>query len=274
MSSVVLQYKVHEETLQEIIKANLKESSDAFNIVLTSGSSKGDGYAGVIYRASIINKKTDKIELNLIIKAPPENPVRREMFTNDIFNREAYFYDHVYPMYKNFQEEKGIDVEKDGFYQVPICYKTITESPHEVLFLEDLKAVGFELFDRFKTVKEDQVFLVMKALARMHALYYALKYQNPKLVEPFSELPEVFLMIMKDESNPMIPWFETLKEQTLEVVMKIGNKDMIEKITNLLKFKFDELLKNIFNREKIEPYAALCHGDVSYLIYNFITCIQ
>ncbi|CAG9802882.1 unnamed protein product [Chironomus riparius] len=257
-----LPHKVYEEALKEIIKNNLNKSFDDYQIIYSSGSAKGDGYIGVICRIQVVDKETNENKLNLIVKLPPDSPTRRqELSIGKFFAQESNFYDNVYPMYKKFQEQKGIDVEKDGFHHVPFCFKTLTQEPREGLFFEDLKACGFEMFDRLKEVTKEHVFLVMKALAKLHALFYSIKNQHPELVEGYIGLKDPFTMLCDKENSSFNPWFDNLKDQTLEVVNKSENKDMVERINSLLNRQFGELLNTCFEREKTEPYATLCHGD-------------
>jgi len=258
-----LPHKVYEDVLKEIIKNNLNKNFDDYQIIYSSGSAKGDGYIGVICRIQVVDKVTNESKLNLIVKLPPESLTRRhELSINKFFSHESTFYDNVYPMYKKFQEEKGIDVERNGFHQVPFCFQTLSEEPHEGLFFEDLKACGFEMFDRLQEVTKEQVLLVMKALAKMHALFYSIKDQQPNLIEKYIGLKDPFTMLCNKENSPFNPWFDNLKEQTLEVVNKSENKDMIERINSMLTKNFGELLNSCFDREETEPYATLCHGDV------------
>ena len=264
--------KVYEKVLDEIIENNLGKSRDEFDIICSAGSDNGDGYVGEMYKIRVVDKETNEDKLNLIVKVPPENPVRRDqMFikANVIFEREADFYDNVYPTYKKFQDEKGIDVEKDGFHQVPICYKTLTEEPYEGLFMEDLKAIGFEMFDLRKDLTKDHVFLVMKALAKMHAIFYCIKDQNPEWIKKYKTQVDLFILMTEKGKSPMDPWFDSMKKQALKVINESKNTDMVEKINNLLNDKFSKLIENCFDLEKAEPYATLCHGDVSAFLIKY-----
>ena len=266
-----LPHKVYEEALKEIIKNNLNKSFEDYQIIYSSGSAKGDGYIGVICRIQVVDKETNEYKLNLILKLPPDSPARRQELSIDkFFAQESNFYDNIYPMYKKFQEDKGIDIERDGFHHVPFCFKTITQAPHEGLFFEDLKACGFEMFDRLKEVTKEHVYLVMKSLAKMHALFYSIKDQCPELVEAYIGLKDPFNMLCEKENSPFNPWFDNLKEQTLEVVNKSENKDMVKRINSLLTKQFGELLNICFDREKTEPYATLCHGDVMSIYFAYL----
>lgn len=257
--------EIYEKVLLEIIENNLPKSIDDYDLKFSPGSNKGDNYLGIVYRIRVIDKSTNESKLNLILKLPPQNPVRRqEMTITNFFTREAKFYDDIYPLYKKFQEDKGINIEKDGFCHVPLCYKTLTDEPNEGLFLEDLKALGYEMYDRLRDLTKEHVFLVMKTLGRLHAVFFAIKDQKPELVETFYDMKDAFILMCERENSPMIPWFESLKEQTLEVVNKSDNPEMIERVKRFLKPDLQELLQKCLNLDSMGPYAAICHGDVSF----------
>lgn len=256
--------EVYEAALNEIIKNNCDLSSDRYEVFCSAGSAKGDNYIGVVYRVSVKNKSDKSDLLNLIVKLPPQNAARREQFfVRPCFVREADFYDNIFPLYKKFQEDKGIDVEKDGFHQIPFCYRTLTEDPYEGLYFEDLKASGFEMFDRLQDITKDQVCLVMKALAKFHAIFYCLKDQKPELIQSYREIVDIFMQRKGDENMSL--WFENVKKQAIDSLANIQNDDLKTKAESLLALDFFDLLETCIMAKEAEPYAVLCHGDVSLL---------
>lgn len=262
-NGVCLPKKCYQEVLNEVIKKKLIKSSNDFDIICSPGSSKGDNYLGIVYRIQVMDKGTNNVRLTLIVKLPPENETRRnELLTNEFFVREAVYYNEIYPIYKSFQESKGINVELEGFNHVPLCYKAISENTKEGLFFEDLKVKGFEMFDRLKDVTKEHVILVMKTLAKFHATFYALKDQKPELIRSYFDLPELFI-VMSERGSSVIVYFEHVKQQTLDVVNKSSNSLMVEKVKEFLKEDLLVLLKKTFDPENFEPYGCICHGDVS-----------
>ncbi|KAL7029771.1 hypothetical protein ACKWTF_006354 [Chironomus riparius] len=254
--------KVYEEAIREIIKNNLRKSFDDYEIIYSPGSNKGDNYAGIVHRVQIKDKAEAEIKLSMILKVPPVNPTRRDEFmAKELFIREIEFYDNIFPMFKKFQEEKGIDIKKNGFYQVPYCYKTLTAEPFEALFFDDLKVKGFEMFDRFKEVTKEHVFLVMKSLAKMHAIFYSIKDQNPKLVESYFELRDLFIMFCERKNSAMDAWYESMKKQAFVVINECKDIQLKDKVNAFLEKSIYDLMCDCCDRKKTEPYATLCHGD-------------
>lgn len=255
--------EVYEAALKEIIENNFED--DEYEVEYSAGSSKGDNYIGVVYRIVVKSKKNEEKQLHLIAKLPPQDSARREQFfARPCFLRESEFYEDILPLYKSFQEEKGIDVDFDGYHYAPFCYKSMTDDAFEALFFEDLKVKNFEMFDRFKDLTEDHVFLAMKAIAKMHAIFFALKDQKPESIAKYKEMQDIFLL-RKDDNN-MLAWFDTLKVPAREAINDCDS-ELIEKVDELFKKNFYELMNDCVNGEHAEPYAILCHGDVSCNLY-------
>lgn len=262
--AITLLHPKYEEVIESIIKSHFKKSKNDFNITYNPGSFKGDNFIGIIHRIDVRDKVTNESKLNLVVKLPPESATKRtELLINVYFKCEAYFYDYVYPLYQKFQIQKGIDIEKNGFNEVPHCYKSLTVEPYEGLFLEDLKSLGFQMFDRSTEVTKEHVLLVMKTLAKMHGLFFVINDCNPRLVEKCINIKDPFISLCDRENAPLDPYFNNLKEQTFNVIDKSKNRKMVDKINKLLEKNIGHLLKSCLIRESIEPYGTLCHGDVN-----------
>lgn len=274
-----LPHEIYTKTLMEVVQKKFNKSHEDYVVTCTNGSSKGDNYLGVIYRVHVSDKKDNKVVLKLIAKLPPQNSARRSQFLiRECFIREVTFYDTIYPMYKSFQHEKGINVELDGFHHIPHCYKSLTESePFEGLFLEDLNGNGFEMYDRLKDVTREHVLLAMKALAKLHAICFCIKEQKPELIESYRNIKDYFITQFEREDAPIKTWFESMKLQSLDIISKIGTDKIVKRVHSVLAENIEDLYRNCLNSDDAEPYAILCHGDVSHLIYysyhQNVTCL-
>lgn len=252
--------EVYQRTLKEIVSKNCNAAYEDCEVTIEAGSAKGDNYIGVIYRITVKPPKGDT--LNIIAKLPPQNAARREQFfARPCFLRESEFYDVIYPMYEKFQAEKGIDVEKDGFHYKPACYRSLTEDMNEGLFLEDLKVPGFEMFDRFKEVTKEHVLKVMEALAKFHAISYALKDQKPELLEPYKDMVDIFFQRDDESMEHIKVWFENLKKQAYAALDTMDNDDLKERARQELKQDFFTQIGASIDGKAAEPYTVLCHGD-------------
>lgn len=247
------------ETLAEIIK-NQKIPEKNYKIKIGSGSSKGDNYIGVVYRATVIHVEDEKKIFSVIIKVPPQNPIRRkQFFARPCFLREALAYNEILPIFQEFQKKKNIKVE-DSFFEYPECYKTLTEDYHEAVFLKDLRPEKFYMFDRFEELSFDHVVLVIKILAKLHAVSFAIKDQQPSLIEKYQKLPDIFEGRKGDVGFKF--YLEELKGRAIDALEPdIDNKE-IKALTDFFKNNsvYNYLIECV-NGEGAEPYAVLGHRD-------------
>lgn len=244
----------YQQVLRQIIENNCGSVDDS-DIEIEAASAKGDNYIGLLYRALVRGKN-----FKVIMKFPPQNAMRREQFmARSCFVRESEFYDAVYPLFKNFQEQKGINVAKEGFHEIPRCYQTLIEEPHEALFMEDLKASKFEMFDRQKDTTAEHVNLVMSALGKFHAISLAIKDQQPELLECYKGMTDIFLQRDEEAKANMKAWFDAMKKQALDAVEQL--EDLKKILENVLQKDFFSLIEGCVDGPPAEPYAIITHGD-------------
>lgn len=250
--------ELYQQTLLDIIKDKCDFADSDYKINIEAGSAKGDNYIGVLYRATVSNDKDD--ELNVIVKLPPANFARREQFfARPCFLRESQFYDDLYPMFKKFQEEKGIVVKNDGFYEVPECYKSLTDDQNEGLFLEDVRVTKFHMFDRFQNTTFEHVSIVMKTLAKYHAISLAIKDQKPELLTPYKGLEDI--LMQREGDIAMTTWFDMLRAQALDSLKEEKDQDIVARAKKVIDQDFFQLVKPCIDGKESEPYSVVAHGD-------------
>jgi hypothetical protein len=257
--------EVYEVALKEIVKIQL--GSDDYEVEFAAGSSKGDNYLGEIIRIHITSKIKN---FNLILKIPPQNEARREQLRMpSFFHREILFYVDVMAMYKKFQEDKEINVEVEGFHEVPLCYKSLIEAPFEGIFLEDLKEKNFEIFPSKKTFTREHVLLVTKALAKMHAISFCIKDQHPQMIEKYSKIKDLFLDNFSNKTEITSSWVNAQIELATKTFEKLEESDFKRKSLGILKSDFFNQLAKTVDGKAAEPYAVICHGDVRMFLIFF-----
>ncbi|RZC33175.1 EcKinase, DUF1679, and/or APH domain containing protein, partial [Asbolus verrucosus] len=158
---------------------------DKFSINIFGNSDKGDGYIGDIIFVGVTatNGTASTEEYSLVLKCSKRSQILREISpVKEAFMNEIYFYDVVLPAFTRFQKEKGIT---DLFDSVPKCYGTLIGDNTEVIVFENLKHIGYSLWDKKKPLTRQHVDMVVKEYAKFHAVSIAMKDQNP---EQFEEL--------------------------------------------------------------------------------------
>ncbi|RZB39218.1 EcKinase domain containing protein, partial [Asbolus verrucosus] len=170
-----------------------KENLTKLSTKILGNSEKGDGYAGdiiFVFATATTDAGLTK-EYNLVLKCSKRSQILRETSpVKDAFFNEIYVYNVVLPAFTQFQEEKGFT---HPFDSVPKCYGTFTDDNMEVIVFENLKNVGYSLWDKKKPLTRRHVDMVINEYAKFHAVSLAMQDQNPeKLEELIGSFPDMF----------------------------------------------------------------------------------
>lgn len=249
------------ETLECILKHDLMLKD--YVLEISPGSAKGDNYLGIVYRVKI-TESTPKLKekIGFIIKMPPMHPQRREQFfARPSFIREILVYEKLIPLFHDFQREKNIDVEINGFHHVPKCYKCINEEYTEGLFMEDLMLRGFQMYDRFKEMSIEHTLVAVKALAKFHAVSFAIKDQciEREGYKACMELEDIWIARKNDKM--MQEYQVGLSKRALSTLDPEEDKEIYGRVEKVLNQNYMENLKKVVLGKFAEPYAIVCHGD-------------
>ncbi|KAF2904589.1 hypothetical protein ILUMI_01587 [Ignelater luminosus] len=228
------------------------EGFQDYKIENTDGSTRGDGYIGIMKTVKIIAK--DNRVLNLIVKsASKSDALRSQVPIERIFKRETYLYDTVFVAFKTFETEKGLR----PCHLVPKFYNSLSENKCEVIILENLKEIGYKLYERRIPMNEDHVRLVLTEYGRLHALSFALKDQDPKKFQNITGCMNdhfVEYMLQSGFLNNFIK--PCIKAQ--DAFDKSKDKrilDAYKAFLETIRSFFEGLLKDI------DEYSVILHGD-------------
>lgn len=166
----------------------------------------------------------------------------------------------VLPIFRKFQESKGIIPEENGFHEYPVCYKTIDIDVNEALILQDLKQLQFEMIDhRNKPISIDHASLVFNVLGKFHALSFAFKDQNG---EKFKELTNDFdEILLHEKGKAMKMYINSLKSKAFDCLIEGNDTNLINKLNQLFAESPFDVALSCVNGKTAEPYAIICHGD-------------
>lgn len=178
-------------------------------------------------------------------------------FVLDEIRRELFL--QIFPIFRDFERSKAINIESAGFVEYPVCYRTVDVDLNECLLLEDLALRGFSTIDRKTGVMTaEHVNLVMQGLAKFHAISFALKDQQPeKFNELTAHLDEVIIL----KSNIQLRHY--LTEQSKQVFDAVScEKDHLDKITEFYKKESLDIATDCLDLESTGPASVITYGDV------------
>lgn len=247
-----------EYVLGLLSKIARSEGLSNYAIELSAGSKHGDNFLGVIHRAILRGQRNGApAELSLIIKLSSTNEARRKEFQmNTVFKREVFIYNTILPLFEKFQRERGL-TKDEAFTSFPKCYTAVAdvEKDHYALIMEDLKAKGFELLPKEKPIAKDHLYLVIEQLARMHAISFAIKEQEPKVYEGFREITDLFRGFFK--SDGIKKFADSSFDRAIAVV---ENERHIEWLKEY-KTNLHDVYNAVLAENTCDPFGVIGHGD-------------
>ncbi|KAJ8731326.1 hypothetical protein PYW07_004490 [Mythimna separata] len=166
------------------------------------------------------------------------------------YKREFIFYEQILPKLLEVQNKiKNAEGLKIKF---PNCILACAEYDKESIAVQGLKEDGFKLRDRLFKANLDYVSLVMKNLAKLHALSFVLEKTNPGEFEEIARLCHEDVQYSKPGPAPksMSSYYEASVSAVLDEVAK----DKLDRLT-------PDILNVLYKCTRPDSYSTICHGD-------------
>lgn len=168
----------------------------------------------------------------------------------------------VLSYFNDFQVSKGVIPSENGFNETPKCFHSIKDDSSESLFLEDLKLRNFEMLSlRDAPLTFDHMSLCLRALGKFHAISFAIKDQQP---DKFKELTkEIFELYWTNFEAEFRDHFTMMFDEFISILKSENRLDLHEKVKRAAGDDYIAKVFELVSSESAEPYAVLCHGDLT-----------
>lgn len=224
------------------------EISGEFSVKIVGNSGKGDGFIGDVIFVQVSSPGKD---YNLVLKCAKQNeglqsnPRMKLIFINEIF-----VYKTVLPAFIKFQKSHNL---KNIFDSVPKCFGSYK---NDVVVLEDMKKIGYELWPKTKPLNRKHVEFVVREYGKLHAVSVALEIQQE----------ETFRGLVEDlERNVKSVWYSEVMKSLLVKSLERSGELLKNKVPENDIQKFLNLKKQIgvINSELEDDnrLKVICHGD-------------
>lgn len=150
--------------------------------------------------------------------------------------------------------------EENGFNEYPKLYNTVDTECHECLLLEDLSVRGFIMLDKNKEeVTADHVNLVLRGIAKFHAISFALKDQQPK---QFKEIIPHLEEIVFREGTIVAENKKLRTEQLYCVLSDETDAHLLAKLQEVFSNPSNDIDADCIDPIAAEPATIVTHGDL------------
>lgn len=222
------------------------------------GSMPGEGFSSVIFTVTI-KETTSGRTLELICKLSKTGATYQKQFenrSNDTFTHEALFYSKFMPILTKFQTEKQIPIN-DQFLSYPMCYGTLInkENGCHAIVLENLRKIGFELWNKTEASPIENVRLTMQELGKFHGLSITLKDQKPTVFSEFKQTKDYFKKHLKIKAFHDI--LNNMFDRAINSLINKNHKAIMRDIQDNL-FEYSD---DCFDDEASDRFGVLCHGN-------------
>lgn len=241
---------------EEVCRQVLKEKGFTNSAVQVEAvGQKGDNYVANVKRfiaqqEGVNNGKPFRI----IAKLAPSGPIREFAGTAIAFRNEITVYSEIFPKFDQLQEEANIPANER--LRHPICYKCFDVAPNEAIFMEDLRDDDFVLLNRFVSMTNDQTKLVLKDLAKFHALSFVLKAKDLKFYE-YIKNKLINMWVMMSSSEQFSQLIIGSEQETQNMVKNEEHKRRIKGIIQ----NFIQSSVNMNTIDINSKHSVFIHGD-------------
>ncbi|CAH0715517.1 unnamed protein product, partial [Brenthis ino] len=212
------------------------------------GSDEIDCFLGGLHKVSIKGLRDGTpVKIGVIIKWHP-NPVDRMCF-RAAYQREYVFYQYIVP--KMLQLQRKYNVIEGLRMKFPNCILASMEDDKETIVVNMI--MEYKLTSRFNKTDFVKSSLVVKNLAKLHGLSFALENIHPEEFKTIQNhcSKDVQYSDIKNVSKSLIYYFK----QSLNVVSNSEAKAKLETILPNISTLLSKCSAPVPN------YSTICHGD-------------
>lgn len=241
------------EIQQEFVKNVLKELGiNNGKVEIEAVGKPGDNYAANVKR--IVTKKKDKVFKMIAKIAPTQEQIRQNLNIAGYFLNENNMYSEVLPKFTQLEKNANIAIKERLKYAK--FYGSYMEEPHEIILLEDLTVSDYIVLDRFTSLKDDSIKLVLNNFAKLHAASYALKNFEPETFECFSkQLLNIWELFASVPSMN-----QTLKDLVTSVVNLMDEEKYLKIVDEIMSDAFKEAVA-MSKSDRGNNFSVIHHGD-------------
>ncbi|XP_023948829.2 uncharacterized protein LOC112053600 [Bicyclus anynana] len=246
------------ELLSEALTEWFKEPVTFTHWEYVGDTGKGDSYLSEVIRIKIYGDANDTSKyVQVVLKNIPKNVCRRLTYRSDeFFKNEINFYLKVVPKLLEFQATKNVADPFKGFTKLFLAY---SDGLNDVVCLEDANIEGFGTHKlRQEGIDYEHCKVTIKSLAQFHALSFALRDQNPELLNRISDA------LFETYYDPRLwDWYERFWKRVCGIAIDAVEKEFPNSVylEKVKEFSVPERYEDMIRAVRDKTNAVISHGD-------------
>ncbi|XP_039764918.1 uncharacterized protein LOC120637249 [Pararge aegeria] len=250
------------ELLSEALTAWFKDPVTFTHWEYVGDTGKGDSYMSEVIRIKINGDANGTSKLvQVVLKNIPKNVCRRLTYrSEEFFRNEINFYQKVIPKLLEFQATKNIADPFTGFTKLFLAY---SDGLNDVICLEDANVESFGTHTlRQEGIDYDHCKVIIKTLAQFHAISFAMRDQNPELLNRLSDA--VFNTYYDIYYDPRLrDWYKRFWKRICGIAIDAVEKEYPNSIylEKVKEFAVPERYEDMIRAVRDKSNAVMCHGD-------------
>lgn len=241
--------RYHQDFLEIIYKVADKLRLQNIEYTSEFGTEDIDSFMFGIYRVQLRGYQDDqKVHYKIVLKWHPDPKMRKPF--RDLYVREYTFYQYVVPelldIQRRFNIIEGLKIKFCNCFYANVDYNK------ETIAFHNIADERFRMLDRFHKTDFAHASLVVKNLAKLHALSFVLEKLKPTVFEEIKNRCYTDVQYSDPDrvSKSMVCYYNASVNVVFDPVAK-------DKLRTLLSSFFQVLSKCTMP----VPYSVICHGD-------------
>ncbi|XP_066154122.1 uncharacterized protein [Euwallacea fornicatus] len=233
--------------------------SDAFqgfksiDFTVLGTTEDGDGYVGDV---TFLVVTADGNRFDIALKHGKQSPSLREVMPLRLcYEREIFVYGKVLPVFQKLEQEHDVSLVGE---LLPECFKTLLNENDEVLMLQNLRAQGYKIHDKYRPLDCDHFKVTFKGYGQWHALSLALrKNQSEAFSKLFSNMECVHRKFLGRIKSCV-----TLAENLLyKILSSKGDTEIVLRLQRHFPQGYNQKLFEVYEAQDTEKYVVFHHGE-------------
>lgn len=232
--------------------------SQSANIEFARNANIGGGNLSNIIGVAVRESSSSSTPaLRLVCKIRPIGAANiDEQRSIDVFKRETFVYEQLFPAFERFQRSHGLD-EANGFFAYPKCHGCLCDETNDrfVIVMDDLRAMNYRLHAKREPIDLAHAQSVIGQLARFHAVSLAFQDQQPDVFGRISDLVDLYGTQMATVE------FHHLIERSMKRALAVWTDSHPQHVA-CFRTIFDAVLESEeLDLTTDDTFAAIVHGD-------------